>query len=161
MDGHQSSPARRDASARRLGALLYTAGEWAQATGNEALAPLGLQVRQWAILTLVREHGPLSQQNAAAQVGVDRTTMVSLVDGLEDAGWLTRERNPDDRRAYALRLTPAGRSLQKRGEKALDKSADALFLRLSYEERATLRALLLKVIEGHGLVAEHLAVDAD
>jgi DNA-binding MarR family transcriptional regulator len=147
--------------ARRLGAILYTAAEWAQAVGNEALAPLGVQVRQWAILTLVGEHGPLSQQETGEAVGVDRTTMVALIDELERAGWVLRERNPTDRRAYALRLTPAGRRLQKRGEKALDESADAFFSSLSEDERAELRRLLVKLIEGRGLVAEHLTEEAE
>jgi DNA-binding MarR family transcriptional regulator len=162
VDDHEHKPViRREVISRRLGAILYTAAEWAQAVGNEALAPLGLQVRQWALLTLVGDHGPMSQQEAAQEIGVDRTTMVALVDGLERAGWILRERNPTDRRAYALRLTPTGRRVQKRGEKALDGSADVFFSSLSEAERTELRRLLLKLIEGRGIVAEHLAREGD
>ncbi len=114
----------------------------------------------FGILTLVGEHGPMSQQEVAEAVGVDRTTLVALVDGLEQAGWVVRERNPNDRRAYALRLRREGQTMQKRAEKALDKTADAFFSPLSAAERQELRRLLLRLIEGRGFVAEHLAEES-
>ena len=43
--------------------------------------------------------------------------MVAVVDELEAAGFVERQRNPDDRRAYALEATAAGRAwlAEKRG----------------------------------------------
>ena len=45
---------------------------------------------------------------------VDRTTMVAIVDELEAAGFVDRQRNPEDRRAYALEATDAGRAGSRR-----------------------------------------------
>jgi DNA-binding MarR family transcriptional regulator len=78
---------------------------------------------------------------------IDRTTMVSLIDGLERAGYVKRERNPDDRRAYVITLTAAGRRAQGRAEKAVDADALQFFGRLSEAERQELHRLLARLIE--------------
>jgi DNA-binding MarR family transcriptional regulator len=59
-----------------------------------------------------------------------------------------------------VKLSPKGRAVQRRAEKALDKVADSFFGALSDDERAELRRLLLKLIEGRGSLAEHLADEA-
>jgi DNA-binding MarR family transcriptional regulator len=69
----------------------------------------------------------MSQQAVAQALGIDRTTIVGLVDALEREGWVLRERNPSDRRAYAPKLSPKGRAVLRRAEKALDKVADSFF----------------------------------
>jgi DNA-binding MarR family transcriptional regulator len=40
------------------------------------------------------EGGLLSQQVIGERLRIDRTTMVSLIDSLEQAGYVKRERNP-------------------------------------------------------------------
>jgi len=46
------------------------------------------------VLTLIESEGPASQQRLADRVGVDRTTMVALVDALEEKGLVNRLRDP-------------------------------------------------------------------
>jgi DNA-binding MarR family transcriptional regulator len=48
---------------------------------------------------------------------------VALIDDLERAGYVKRERNPDDRRAYVITLTAAGRKMQARADEAVDVDA--------------------------------------
>jgi DNA-binding MarR family transcriptional regulator len=48
------------------------------------------------------ERGSLSQQAIGERLRIDRTTMVALIDDLERGGYVKRERNPHDRRAYVI-----------------------------------------------------------
>jgi DNA-binding MarR family transcriptional regulator len=71
--------------------------------------------------------------------------MVALIDDLERAGYVKRERNPNDRRAYVLTLTAMGRKAQARAEKAIDSDAEQFFGRLSEPERQQLHRLLRRL----------------
>src|SRR5918996_1540381 len=104
---------------KRVGFLLTMVKGGTEAICMEALAPLGLHVRQFGLLTVLATEGPRSQQELAEWVRMDRTTMVALVDSLEERGYVRRERNPEDRRAYLLQLTPEGKRIQVRARKVM------------------------------------------
>jgi DNA-binding MarR family transcriptional regulator len=138
---------------RRLGAVLSWAAESAQEVANRALEPLGLTVKHFGVMTFLRYEaeldrhgGPLSQQAIGELLRIDRSTMVFLIDGLQRAGYVRRERNPDDRRAYVITLTPAGKRAQARAEKAVDAHVLQFFGRLSEPEREELHRLLARLI---------------
>ncbi|WP_242432580.1 MarR family winged helix-turn-helix transcriptional regulator [Streptomyces sp. Root1310] len=65
---------------------------------------------------MLAEEGTLSLAGAAGRLGVDRTTVAALVDGLEDHGLVERRRSPRDRRRNTVRLTAAGLVCPERGE---------------------------------------------
>jgi MarR family transcriptional regulator, lower aerobic nicotinate degradation pathway regulator len=139
---------------RRLGAVLSWAAGNAQEVANRALEPLALTVKHFGVMTFLRaetepdrKRGSLSQQAIGERLRIDRTTMVSLIDDLEQAGFVKRERNPDDRRAYVIRLTAEGRRAQARAEKAVDAHALQFFGQLSEAERQELHRLLERLIE--------------
>jgi MarR family transcriptional regulator, lower aerobic nicotinate degradation pathway regulator len=137
---------------RRLGAVITWAAQSAQEVADRALEPLGMTVRHFGVMTFLRfeaedQGSPLSQQAIGERLRVDRTTMVSLIDELERKGYVKRERNPDDRRAYVIRLTPAGRRAQARAEQAVDRQASEFFGRLSEAEREELSRLLTRLVE--------------
>ncbi|MGI5459478.1 MarR family winged helix-turn-helix transcriptional regulator [Streptomyces sp. CA-249302] len=92
----------------RLGYLLKHAQAKLARASAEALAPYGIDGHELAVLVVLSGDEPLSQAEAAGRLGVDRTTMVSLIDGLEDQGLVTRRRSPQDRRKNIVELTPAG-----------------------------------------------------
>jgi DNA-binding MarR family transcriptional regulator len=137
---------------RRLGAVLGWASQSAQEVANQALAPLRLTVKHFGVMTFLREElehgegGSLSQQAIGERLRIDRTTMVSLIDDLERAGHVKRERNPDDRRAYVITLTTAGKKAQARAEQAVDAHALEFFGRLSEPERQELHRLLARLV---------------
>jgi DNA-binding MarR family transcriptional regulator len=139
---------------RRLGAILSWATENAQEVANRALEPLGLTVKHFGVMTFLRyeaeagsERASLSQQAIGERLRIDRTTMVALIDDLERAGYVKRERNPEDRRAYVITLTVAGRKAHTRAEKAVDTRAADFFGRLSEPELHELHLLLLRLVE--------------
>jgi DNA-binding MarR family transcriptional regulator len=54
-------------------------------------------------LDLINRHGPLSPSAVARRAGLHPATMTGILDRLERGGWITRERDPVDRRAVAVR----------------------------------------------------------
>jgi DNA-binding MarR family transcriptional regulator len=110
----------RDAGplAARLGYLLKHASIRLSQAGGRALAPFGVDGHELAVLVVLATGEPLSQVEAARRLGVDRTTMVALVDGLEERGLVERHRSPQDRRRNIVELTEAGRACLEQAEQA-------------------------------------------
>jgi MarR family transcriptional regulator, lower aerobic nicotinate degradation pathway regulator len=129
----------------RPGALLMIAARTGQALAGKRLAPMGLNVRLCGVLNLLGE-GPISQHELGNQLGIDRTTIVELIDQLESQGVVERRRNAADRRSYALSLTPKGRTIQKRASRAFDSAADEFFNALKPAERLQLQDMLQRLI---------------
>lgn len=111
----------------------------------EHLAGSGVNGRELAVLLLLDGHGPESQQQAAARLGVDRTSMVGLLDGLEGKGLVARRPDAGDRRRNVVELTPAGAEALEQAAAASDEAERALLRDLDASEAAQLRALLRRV----------------
>ena len=58
--------------------------------------------------------GSLSQQELAERLGLEKSTVSRLVAGMERRGWLSRTRDPANRRSYRLRLTEEGEAAARR-----------------------------------------------
>jgi DNA-binding MarR family transcriptional regulator len=136
-----------DALAERLGPLLGRAHEAHRRHSLEALAPLGLGVKSVGALTVLQAAGPLSQRRLAERQGIDRTTMVAVVDELERLGAVERRKDPADRRANALYITPRGRRLLTRARTAVAGAEEAFLAPLPPAEQQRLRAALRRLVE--------------
>ncbi|HEV7692248.1 MAG TPA: MarR family winged helix-turn-helix transcriptional regulator [Hyphomonadaceae bacterium] len=78
----------------------------------------------FSALALIRANPGLSQTELAAQIGMDRATVVALIDALEANGWAKRTRDAQDRRKHSLSISPAGsRELARLEELALANEA--------------------------------------
>ena len=132
--------------AGRPGALLTIAARTGQEFAKRRLAPLGLSVQLCGVLNLLAE-GPISQQELGEQLNIDRTTVVELIDDLERQGVVVRRRNPADRRAYSLHLTPKGKTVQKRAARVFDEAADEFFGPLAAAEKKQLMEMLRRIID--------------
>ncbi|MFJ9367670.1 MarR family winged helix-turn-helix transcriptional regulator [Nocardia sp. NPDC101769] len=84
------------------------------------LEPTGISPQQWAALNCMDEQYGCSQREVAELLGVDRTTMVALVDQLQTKGWVTRHPQPGDRRKNAVSLTDEGRDILRGGARLID-----------------------------------------
>jgi DNA-binding MarR family transcriptional regulator len=62
----------------------------------------------FSALALINGNPGLSQTELANLLGIDKASMVSLVDRLEDEGWVIRKRSTDDRRRQGLFITAEG-----------------------------------------------------
>src|SRR5215469_13048879 len=89
-------PSMRD----RVPFLLYRAAELSHSLANDMLARIQLSARQAGILTLVTEWEPMTQKALGDMLRIDRSTMVGLLDDLEEKGYVVRQRHPKDRRAF-------------------------------------------------------------
>ena len=113
--------ATTEALASRLGYLLKHAQLRLAQESARALAPFGIDGRELAVLVVLAAQNPLSQLEAAGRLGVDRTTMVALVDALEQKGLVERRRSPQDRRRNTVQLTPVGQDCLRRAEQAREE----------------------------------------
>ena len=75
-----------------------------------AVADLALTQKQTATLWLINANPGVSQVSIAGALGMDRATMMSVTDRLEERGLLVRKRSSVDRRRQELYLTPSGQS---------------------------------------------------
>ena len=111
----------------------------------EHLAPVGVSGRELGVLLLLDGRDPASQQQAARRLGVDRTTMVGLVDGLEAKGLVARRADAGDRRRNVLELTGDGHTALARAVLASDEAERRLLAELDDAESVQLRTLLTRL----------------
>lgn len=100
-----------DASPFALGLLLRRAHDRAAAALVEALRPSGLELRHFAAMIALVEHGSMSQRELADALLGDKASMVRVIDDLEDKGLVRREPVPGDRRMNSIVLTERGLSV--------------------------------------------------
>jgi DNA-binding MarR family transcriptional regulator len=90
--------------------------------------------------------GTLSQHSLGRLHRIDRTTMVTLIDDLEARELVQRIRDPDDRRAYRLTLTKAGRATARKATAQLIKCEAESLAGLTDAERNRLHELLKTLV---------------
>jgi DNA-binding MarR family transcriptional regulator len=107
---------------------------------------LGMHLRHLVALAYVRDHDGCPQQALADAFCMDANNVVLLLNELEQLGYATRERDPDDRRRHLVQVTGAGRAALARSESAQGDIEDQVLRALDPDERRTLRALLSRAL---------------
>jgi DNA-binding MarR family transcriptional regulator len=130
----------------RLGYLLKQATRRLSTVSDEALAPFGVDDRRLAVLLLVTSNEPMSQQQAAERLGIDRTTMVALLDDLESKGLVARVAHPGDRRRNVIRLSPESEPTLHQAFAAWNEAERAVLAVLEPQAAEQLRESLQKLI---------------
>lgn len=110
------------------------------------LASSGINVRELGVLLLLDDREPGSQQQAAERLGVDRTSMVALLDGLEAKSLVVRRADAADRRRNVVEITDTGRATLKQATRASDEAERELLSVLDDADAARLRELLDQVV---------------
>lgn len=106
--GPRATARRGDASPFALGLLLRRAHQRAAAVMSEALRPLGIELRHFAVLIVLVDRGPTVQRDLAEATGSDKAGIMRVVDDLERRGLAVRKAVPGDRRVRAVEITPQG-----------------------------------------------------
>jgi DNA-binding MarR family transcriptional regulator len=132
-------------SRSRLGYLLKHAALRLSALTGPALEPYGVDGKELAVLGVLDTAEPLSQQQAAQRLRIDRTTMVALVDTLEGKGLVVRRPDPGDRRKNMVELTSRGRDTLRDGGLAVEGAEREFLSKLPDDEARLLRELLDRV----------------
>lgn len=112
----------------------------------EALPTIGLTPALFAVLNFLSAREGAIQQEIGAAMGIDPSTMVSLIDQLEDAGLAKRRPRPTDRRAREVAITAKGRRTLERGRRIAMEVEDEVLQGLSATERARLLALMRRAL---------------
>jgi DNA-binding MarR family transcriptional regulator len=147
----QAAPAR--GLSRRAGFLLVQLGTHAHRRFADRLAPLDLHPRHFGMLSHLAAAEGQSQQALSVALGIHRSAVVALVDDLEQRGLAERRRDPNDRRAYTLYLTPPGRAALADLQRMAEQHEAELLAALDASERSQLISLLQRVAESQGLAA--------
>jgi DNA-binding MarR family transcriptional regulator len=137
--------AEPSANGEWVGYLLNQLAARIRGTTLTALQPVGLTPAQFRILEVVLAHQPISQVRLGELTGTDRTTMVAIIDRLEELGAAERTRDAGDRRSHAVMITPSGQELLPRARALVKEAEDALLAPLDPTQRSNLRALLTKL----------------
>ena len=135
-----------------LGALHNLVGYHLRRASNAfssdfAVAIEGTGMRQvlFAILSVVSANPGINQGAAGRALGIQRANMVLLINQLVDAGLLDRQTAREDRRAFALTLTPAGTDTRKDCLRRIEAHEKRMLADFSAAERRTLIALLTRI----------------
>src|SRR3954449_5008538 len=114
---------------------------------TEALEPFGIRPRHVAALIELRDSGQLTQQSLCSQLHLDPTNLVAILNELEQRGYATRRRDPDDRRRHLVEISKKGLAVIEKVSKVMDGVEDELLDGLSSAEREQLEGLLTSIWE--------------
>jgi DNA-binding MarR family transcriptional regulator len=113
----------------------------------EKLDSVGLTPALFALLNVIGAREGAIQQELGSALGIDRSTMVSLIDQLESEGLAKRRPSAKDRRAREVAITPKGRRLLERARGLIPEVEDEVLVGLTAKERRELLALLRRALE--------------
>lgn len=113
----------------------------------QVLGSVGLTTALFALLNVINAREGAIQQELGSALGIDRSTMVSLIDELESAGLARRRPSATDRRAREIAITPKGRRLLQRARGLILQVEDEVLAGLTAEERHELLTLLRRALD--------------
>ena len=129
--------------------LLKRLGTTAKERSFAAYEEAGLHPYHHAILAVLDEGQRETQGAIADALGYDKGQLVGLLDELEDAGLVERQRDPSDRRRHVVRMTPAGRKTLERLRRLSGRLEAEFLATLDDADRRELHALLRRLAEDH------------
>ena len=128
-------PATDEAVREFAGQLLFRLWRASHTRTAEALESLGLTTALFALLNVLARREGAIQQELGFAMGIDPSTMVSLIDQLEAAGLAQRRPRPTDRRAREVVITQKGRRTLKRARQLALKVEDEVLHGLTVRAR--------------------------
>jgi MarR family transcriptional regulator for hemolysin len=133
-----------------IGLHLASAAKTVSRAFNAALAEAGGSLPTWLILTSLRGEQWRTQHELARSLGIEGPTLTRHLDSLERAGLVERRRDPSDRRAVQVELTPAGEALHTKLRTNVVAFDEQLRAGLGAAELKRLRATLRRLEQNVG-----------
>ena len=141
------SPSSDTAVAEFAGQLFFRLWRASHTRITEGLESIGLTPASFGLLNLLGARSGATQRELGSAMGIDPSTMVSLIDELEAAGLAKRRPHPTDRRAREVVITPKGRRLLERGRQMALQVEDEVLGGLNAGERRELLRLLRRALD--------------
>jgi DNA-binding MarR family transcriptional regulator len=143
------------------GQLLFRLWRASHTRTAEALDSIGLTPALFALLNVLGAREGSIQQELSSDMGIDPSTMVTLIDELERAGLARRRRHPRDRRAWEIAITPRGRRTLDRARALAIGVEEEVLGGLTSAERDQLVTLLRRALESAPAQPPWRAEEAD
>jgi DNA-binding MarR family transcriptional regulator len=112
---------------------------------EQVLTPTGLRQRDVVALSYLRGSGPTAQQALAERLRMDPSSLVCLLNDLEESELIIRTRDRTDRRRAIVQLSPAGEHALCEVDHAVEAVEREMLTGLDADERMTLRGLLARL----------------
>lgn len=135
----------------RVAFLLSQLGSHAAATFADRTKEIGMTPAQAGVLRIVGRQPGINQRDLARRLGAVQSRVVVLIDSLESAGHVVRERSATDRRNSELRLTEQGTAALARLRVIAETMEVELTEGLTDDQRTTLNELLIALATSSGL----------
>jgi MarR family transcriptional regulator, organic hydroperoxide resistance regulator len=126
--------------------LLHRAAQSLRSATSEQAETHGLQLREYIILSALDLRPALTQIELGRALGLDKTTLMTGLDGLERQGLIVRRPDPHDRRARIPEITRAGSTVRAEVAKACAHAEAAALAGISNENARALRQMLVAII---------------
>lgn len=126
--------------------LLHRAAQRMHVITGEQAEKHGLHLRDHIVLSALHKGPGLTQTELGKSLGLDKTTLMSQLDGLERAGLLLRRPDPRDRRARIPEITPAGEELRATVARDSAEAEQGALAHFSHDEATTFRRMLFEII---------------
>ena len=108
---------------------------------------LGVTRAQWKVLFKLTRTPGLRQVELADMLDLEPITLCRIVDRLEEAGWVERVRDPEDRRAWRLHVTAQAQPLIEKLQAVGAQLVDRAFAGIDPNDIETARRVLTNVRE--------------
>jgi MarR family transcriptional regulator for hemolysin len=124
-----------------------TSRQWRRAV-DVRLQPLGLTEATWLpLLRIARAAEPMRQKDLAASLFLDSSSVVRLLDNLQQAGLIERHEGATDRRAKTIVLTERGQSVVDKAEEASAEIRETVLASLPESDLSTATRVLQQICE--------------
>ena len=121
---------------------LHRASQVASERLANELSDGALTPRQIIVLAAIAVAEGASQTALVDATGVDRSTMADIIKRLLQRGLLSRRRTKEDARAYAVKLTEAGRRTLETAAPVMERVELEMLATIPAKKRAELLAML-------------------
>lgn len=127
------------------GYMIANTGRKLTSALTQLFQPHNLTSEQWSLLFALHHHAGVSQKELAELTGKDPANVTRILDQLERKGFVRREANPDDRRAFRMRNTPEGTEIAVALAPIEERFVEEAVAGIPQADLETFRAVLLAI----------------
>ena len=138
---------RRGQNSHQLVHLIKDALRRASRSLHMRLAEHSVSLGHWTFLRILWVHDGITQSELSERAGLMQPTTFFAVNGMEQLGYITREKLPDSRRNVHIFLTPTGKALRKKLVPYADEIDALAVAGISDRDIAVTRRTLLAIIQ--------------